>query len=113
MYADLLHTPTQGKYRGSQYGQKDRSMTFSQANNKSYSGYKSTEAGSHSPYRSSQASRLKDAKRTIDSVINDIEDQHGLNVSAIREVKSVNSDLLEELRRNIYSDKENASTYVP
>jgi len=96
MYNNLLYTPT----RGSQYNRKDKSMTFSQAN-KSISGHKSTEIGSHSQYRSSQASRLEDAKRTIDTVIHDIEDQHSLNTSAIREVYNVNSDLLDEFRRNI------------
>ena len=65
MYTNLLYTPPHDKFRGSQYSKKDRSMTFSQANNKSYT-HKSTEIGSHSPYRSTQASRLEDAKKTID-----------------------------------------------
>ena len=113
MYTGMLYTPAQDKFRGSHYAKKDRSMTFSQTNNKSYTAHKSTEMGTHSPYRSSQASRLEEAKRTIDTVINDIEEQNSLNHSAIREINSVNSDLLEEFRRNIYGDKSNASTYVP
>lgn len=39
MYTNLLYTPAQDKFKGSQY-RKDRSMTFSQA--KSYTANKST-----------------------------------------------------------------------
>ena len=80
MYGDLLATPLQNKY-GQWNNKKDRSMTFSQMN-KSYSAYKSTEIGSQSPYRSTAVSRLEDAKRTIDSVIGDIEETRDLNKSA-------------------------------
>jgi hypothetical protein len=113
MYTDLLYTPDQDKYKASQFSsRKDRSTTFSQLN-KSYTAHKSTEVGSASPYRSGAVSRLEDAKRTIDTVIGDLEEQRDMNHSAFREIKSVNSDVLEDLRRSLYGSKENASTYCP
>lgn len=109
MYGDMLYTPNSRQ----QWGQKkDRSMTFSQLN-KSHSGYKSTEYGSPSPFRSGAVSRLEEAKKTIDSVIGDLGDQRDMNQSAFREVKSVNTDILEEFKRSCHFDKENASTYCP
>lgn len=89
MYADQLYTPN--KYRGSQYDtRKDKSMTFSQLKS-----HKSTEADTHSPYRSSNVSKLEEARKNIDSVICDMEDLRDVNQSAFREVKSVNSDVLD------------------
>ena len=94
MLGDLLNTPTQNKYRGSQWSnRKDKSMTFSHLN-KSHSGYKSTEIGKQTPFQSGAVSRLEEAKRTIDSVIVDIEDQRDVNQSAFREVRAVNADVL-------------------
>ena len=84
MLGDLLNTPNQNKYRGSQWSnRKEKSMTFSGLN-KSYSGHKSTEIGDVSPFHSGAVSRLEEAKKTIDSVIVDIEDQRDMNQSAFR-----------------------------
>lgn len=90
MYGDYLGTPKKDRYRGSQWStKKDKSMTFSHLN-KSESNYKSTDIGEHSPYRSGAASRLEEAKRTIDSVIVDLEDYRDMNSSAFKEVNTTN-----------------------
>ena len=113
MFEDLLYTPTQKKYRDNQWNQnKGRSLTFSQLN-KSHSGYKSTEIGSHSPYHSGTVSRLEEAKQTIDSVIVDIREQSEMNKSAFRDVATINNDVIEEFRRNYIYDKENVSAFAP
>ena len=88
-------------------------MTFSHLNKSAYSNHKSTEIGDHSPFQSGAVSRLEEAKRTIDSVIYDIEDQKDMNLSAFREVRGVNADVLEELRRGGFNEKENTSTFCP
>lgn len=72
MYGDLLYTPVHSKYNAPKQHTKGKSLAYSQLN-KSASAYKSTEIGSHSPYRSTALSRLEDAKRNIDSVIVDLE----------------------------------------
>ena len=114
MFGDMLNTPQQNKYRGSHASnRKDKSMTFSHLNKSSYSNHKSTEIGDHSPFQSGAVSRLEEAKRSIDSVIYDIEDQKDMNMSAFREVRGVNADVLEELRRGGFNEKENTSTFYP
>lgn len=112
MFGEHLTTPVNNKYRGSQWStRKDKSMTFSQLH-KSPSGYKSTELGSHSPYQSGNVSRLEEARKTIDSVICDLEDQKDLNQSAFREVNEVNYEVLGDLRRGSPVEKENAPAYA-
>lgn len=70
MNSDLLYTPVQD--RTATWNKHGRSTTYS-GFNKSYTNYKSTEVGSHSPhYTSSAVSRLEEARRTIDSVIVDL-----------------------------------------
>jgi len=114
MFGDLLSTPQQNKYRGSHVSnRKDKSMTFSHLNKSSYSNHKSTEIGDHSPFQSGAVSRLEEAKRTIDSVIYDIDDQKEMNQSAFREIRGVNAEVLDELRRGGYNEKENTSTFCP
>ena len=72
-----LYTPNQDKYASPKWtNNQDYSLSFS---NIQKSGYKSTDIGSHSPYRSSAVSRLEEAKRNIDSVIGDIEEKRDLN----------------------------------
>ena len=113
MLGDLLNTPNRNQYRGSQWSnRKDKSMTFSHLN-KSYSAHKSTEIGEQTPFQSGAVSRLEEAKRTIDSVIVDIEDQRDVNQSAYREVRAVNTDVLEEFKRGFFNEKENTSTFCP
>ncbi len=91
MLGDMFHSPHQQSHSKTEWSnRKVNSPTYSNLN-KSYTGHKSTEVGSQSPYRSRNTSRLEEARRTIDSVITDLEEQNGLNNSAIREVRSVNS----------------------
>ncbi len=95
MHADLHYTPPPNKYANANWStNKDKSLSFSQFN-KSYTAHRSTEIGTHSPYKSSAVSRLEDAKRTIDSVIVDIEDKRDLNEDALSQIRSVNSDVLD------------------
>ncbi len=66
----LLYTPVQDKYASPKWSHnKDHSLSFS---NIQKSAYRSTEPGSHSPYRSTAVSRLEEARRNIDSVIVDL-----------------------------------------
>lgn len=63
-------------------------------------------------------SRLEDARRTIDEVIVDLTEKRDMNDEALREVRSVNSEIIEDFRRgHTYASKENllgASTaYAP
>lgn len=94
MYGDLLYTPVHGKYNVPKQYNKDKSLSYSQLN-KSASAYKSTEIGSHSPYRSTAVSRLEEARRNIDSVIVDLEEKRDMNDEAISQIRSVNSDVLD------------------
>lgn len=66
---------------------------------KSYSNHKSTEIGSKSPYKSMAVSRLEDARRTIDEVIVDLNEKREMNDEAIREIRSVNSEIIDDFRR--------------
>jgi hypothetical protein len=53
----LLYTPVQDKYASPKWSHnKDHSLSFS---NIQKSAYRSTEPGSHSPYRSTAVSRLE------------------------------------------------------
>jgi hypothetical protein len=45
-------------------------------------------------------SRLEDARRTIDEVIVDLSEKRDMNEEAMREVRSVNSEIIEDFRRN-------------
>lgn len=45
-------------------------------------------------------SRLEDARRTIDEVIVDLSEKRDMNDEALREVRSVNSEIIEDYRRN-------------
>jgi len=91
MYKENYYSPTQDNYTPTKWATRDdRSQTFSGIKN-SGSVYRSTEVGSHSPYRSSTVSRLEDAKRNIDEVIGDLHDKRDMNDEAFREIRSVNS----------------------
>ena len=55
---------------------------------------------------------MQEAKKTIDSVIVDLEDYRDMNSSAFKEVNGTNYEVIEELRRNYRPiEKENASPY--
>jgi hypothetical protein len=63
-------------------------------------------------------SRLEDARKTIDEVIVDLSEKRDMNDEALREVRSVNSEIIEDYRRNhpfeSKSNLLNASTaYAP
>lgn len=114
MYKENFYTPVQDKYNPNTWGTRaERSQTFS-AIQKSSSAHKSTEIGSYSPYRSNTVSRLEDAKRTIDSVIVDLNDKRDMNDEAYKEIKSVHYELVDDLRKNfsVYG-KESATTFTP
>ena len=79
MLGEYLNTPVQDKYKTAQWAPTiNRSQTYSNLQ-KSYSNYKSTEIGSQSAYRSANVSRLEYAKKTIDSVIVDLNDKRDMN----------------------------------
>ena len=71
---------------------------------KSYSNHKSTEIGSKSPYKSMAVSRLEDARRTIDEVIVDLSEKREMNDEAIQEIRSVNSEIIDDFRRQPQRD---------
>lgn len=94
-------TPTQDKYRTAKWrgSEIDKSVAYTNVP-KTYSVNKSTDAGSKSPYKSMAVSRLEDAKKTIDEVIVDLSEKRDMNDEALREVRSVNSEIIEDYRRN-------------
>ena len=83
------------KWRGSE---ADKSVAYTNVP-KTYSVHKSTEAGSKSPYKSMAVSRLEEARKTIDEVIVDLSEKRDMNDEALREVRSVNSEIIEDFRR--------------
>lgn len=44
-------------------------------------------------------SRLEEARKTIDEVIVDLSEKRDMNDEALREVRSVNSEIIEDFRR--------------
>lgn len=87
------NTPAQDKYRTAKWGfESDQELTNTY--HKSHSINKSTEYGSRSPYRSTAISRLETAKKTIDEVILDLSEKKDMNDEAMREVRSVNSEII-------------------
>ena len=99
MYKGEL-TPTQDRYRTAKWrgSQTDKSVAYTNAP-KTLSVHKSTEAGSKSPYRTMAVSRLEEARKTIDEVIVDLSEKRDMNDQALREVRSVNSEIIEDFRR--------------
>lgn len=93
-------TPPQDKYRTAKWrgSQADKLIAYTNAP-KTLSVHKSTEAGSKSPYKSMAVSRLEEARKTIDEVIVDLSEKREMNDQALREVRSVNSEIIEDFRR--------------
>ena len=107
------YTPVQDKQRTGKWGSDDeRSLSNTQVH-KTYSANRSTEYGSKSPYKSMAVSRLEDARRTIDEVIVDLSEKRDMNEEAMREVRSVNSEIIEDFRRNYPFEHKAPMTHSP
>ena len=59
-------------------------------------------------------SRLEDARKTIDEVIVDLSQKRDMNDQAIRQIRGVHSEIIEDFRKNHpFQSKTNLVKYYP
>lgn len=96
-------TADEDKYETAKWGGFYHDSSIAKTNyHKSSTPYKSTAIRSYSPNQSLAASRLEDARKTIDIVIDELNDKRDMNNEALQEIKTANSEILDGFRRGGY-----------